>query len=302
MSVEARIESFERHARMLRGLVYRFTGELSEAEDLLQEARLRWLQVTEQVEHERAYLVRLVTRLALDYQKSARVRRETYTGAWLPEPVLDQGALSLDAEASHELAHDISVALLLTLERLSPLERAAFLLHDVFDVGYGEIAETLGKEEATVRQLASRGRARVRDERPRYRSSKEESERILTAFYGAIASGDTRALLDCLAPDVVFTSDGGGRVSAATQPVYGSDRVARLFFGMVRKWPALARAAMLPVRVNGLPGVVFDLGPDQWQTVAFRIEQGRIREIYTVRNPEKLRHVAALFAVRAESG
>lgn len=298
MTASARLEAFERHVRLLRGLAYRFTGSLSETDDLLQEARLRWLGVSEEVRHERAYLCRLVTRLALDHLKSARVQREVYAGPWLPEPVLDSDSVGVDAEASHELAHDISVALMLTLERLSPLERAAFLLHDVFDVEYREIADTLGKEEAAVRQLAARGRARVRDERPRYQPTPEESDRVLLAFFRAVSSGDAGALLECLAPDVVFTSDGGGRVAAARLPVFGADRVSRLLLGLARKWPASTSGRR--AQVNGLPGAVLFPAPGECQTLALRIEQGRIREIYSVRNPDKLRHVSEL-AARSES-
>jgi RNA polymerase sigma-70 factor, ECF subfamily len=278
------LKVFEQHLRHLRGVVYRLVGSLTEAEDILQDARLRWLHVTEPVEHPRAYLTRVVTRLGLDWLKSARVQREHYVGPWLPEPVLDSGALSL--EASTELAQDISMALMLAMERLSPLERAAFLLHDVLDIEYFDVAATLGREETAVRQLAARARSQLRTERARYQPSVDETTRVLSAFASALRTGDTAALHAVLAADVVAYSDGGGRVSAATLPIYGAERVARFLQGLISKWPAYLERVE-PCLVNGMPGLHVPDG-ELRQATAFQIENGRIQAIYTVRNPDKL--------------
>jgi RNA polymerase sigma-70 factor, ECF subfamily len=276
---------FELHLRHLRGIAYRLVGSLSEAEDLLQEARMRWLQVEAPVAHPRAYLTQLVSRLGLDWLKSARVQREQYVGPWLPEPVLDSGELSL--EASTELAEDISMALMLAMERLSPLERAAFLLHDVLDVDYRDVAATLGREEPAVRQLAARARAQLRLEQPRYQPTADETSRVLTAFGAALRTGDTAALHAVLADDVVVYSDGGGRAAAATLPIYGSERAARFLLGLVSKWPEYLEHSE-PCTINGMPGVSLRHAGQLQQATAFQIEGGRIAAIYSVRNPDKL--------------
>lgn len=284
---DARLNTFEAHSSYLLGVAYRLTASWTESEDLLQEARLRWLNVTEEVVHPRAFLTRMVTRLALDWLKSARVRREEYVGPWLPEPVLGESL----PDTSGELAADISVALMLTLQRLSPLERAAFLLHDVFDFSFSEIAGTLGREEAAVRQLAARGRARVREGRPRFQPDAEESAKILQAFRNAALLGDVQTLKSVLADDVVFYSDGGGKVIAATKPVCGVEKVAKFVIGVAKKFPLKATTKLETCLVNGMPGYVHRGEDGVSQSVAFEIEQGRIRAIYAVRNPEKLRHL-----------
>ncbi len=280
-----RLALFEQHLRHLRGVAYRLVGSLTEAEDILQEARLRWLQVEDAVTQPRAYLTHVVTRLGLDWLKSARVKRETYVGPWLPEPVMDDGALSL--EASTELAEDISMALMLALERLSPLERAAFLLHDVLDLDYADVATTLGRREDAVRQLAARARNQLRQERARYQPSADETLRVLTAFETALRSGDTVALRAVLAVDVVAYSDGGGRASAATLPVRGAERVGQFLLGLVRKWPSMLQHAE-PCAINGMPGFRIVNAGQVEQATAFQIENGVIVAIYAVRNPDKL--------------
>ncbi len=283
-------QTFEAHRIHLRALAYRMTGSLVEAEDILQEAYLKWratLAATPglDVRDTRAYLSTLVTRLCIDWLKSARVRRETYVGPWLPEPVLDVAGVRPDIET--ELAQDITVALLMALERLSPLERAAFLLHDVFDVDYAQVANTLGRSEAACRQLTARARAAVKMDQPRYNPTESDTQRVLAAFATA-ASGNLEPLREVLAHDVVFYSDGGGRVSAATRPVIGKDRVVKFIGGLVSKFYGAGGLRVSVVPVNGMPGFVLFVADHVEQTVAFDIKDGLLAAVYAVRNPEKL--------------
>jgi RNA polymerase sigma-70 factor (ECF subfamily) len=281
---------FEAERSHLRGLAYRMLGSLAEAEDAVQEAYLRWHATDRsKVESPRAFLSTVVTRICLDQLKSARARRESYVGPWLPEPVLDAAALA--AETASEYAHDLSVALMLTLERLSPLERAAFLLHDVFDVDFAGVAVALSRSEAACRQLAARARAHVRSARPRFTPSAEEGERLAAAFRQAAGSGDTGAMARLLAADAVLYSDGGGKRPAALNPIYGADKIARFFAGVLRKERA-DRWRMRVARINGLAGFVFADAEGAIRTIAFDVAAGRIAAIYSVVNPEKLRHVA----------
>lgn len=285
--------AFESQRAALRGLAYRMTGSLADAEDLVQEAYLRWRGLVASgeagsVAHPRAYLKQIVTRLCLDHLRSARVRRESYVGPWLPEPLLDTG--SVMPEDPNELAQDVSMALLLALERLSPLERAAFLLKDVFDADYAEVAATLAREPSTCRKLVERARRQVRAGRPRFTPSREEATRVLGAFYRALSSGNAEALARVLAEDCVVTTDGGGRVSAGTKPIVGRDRAARFFLGMAKKYP-LHALRLTPVTVNGLPGVLLERDGQLHQVVAFESRHGCIYAVYGIRNPDKLRHV-----------
>ena len=282
---------FEAHRRHLMGLAYRMLGSLAEAEDAVQEAYLRWHATDrDAVENTRAYLSRVVTRLCLDQLKSARVRRESYVGPWLPEPVIDEAALA--AESASDYAHDLSVALMLALERLSPLERAAFLLHDVFEVDFAEVARTLGRGEAACRQLATRAREHVRRARPRFAVSPGEGERLALAFRAAAVSGDAAALAKLLAADAVLYSDGGGKRQAALNPIRGSDKIIRFFAGIARKAPTVGQWQIRSTLVNGAPGLTLREPDGAKQTIAFDIEGDRIAAIYIVLNPEKLRHIA----------
>ncbi len=288
---DARAAIFEAHRRHLTGLAYRMLGSLSEAEDAVQEAYLRWHRAEGTViDHPRAFLSKVVTRLCLDHLKSARVRRESYVGPWLPEPVLDTAAL--DAESASEYAHDLSVALMLTLERLSPLERAAFLLHDIFDLPFDEIADALGRDAAACRQLAARARLHVRAARPRFAPSPDEGARLADAFRRAARGGDTEAMVKLLAADAVLYTDGGGKRIAALNPIEGADKIARFFAGVVGKTPELDAWRVRPQRLNGLPGFIYAEPGGALQTAAFDIRDGRIAAIYVVLNPEKLSRVA----------
>ncbi len=268
-------------------IAYRMLGSVADAEDVVQEAFLRWLDADrDAVREPEAYLRRVVTRLCLDHLKSARHRRETYIGPWLPEPVV---------EAAEDEIDDVTLPLMMALERLSPLERAAFLLHDVFGVSFEEIAETIGREAATCRQLASRARAHVRAERPRFHMPKERGLEIAAAFFAASRNGDMHELQSLLAADVTMYSDGGGKRPASRRPIVGFDDVmqfhaslARLF---ARKMSQIVRYGL----INGLPGFVTIEPDDTLQTTALQVEDGKIVAIYVMRNPDKLRHIGDSF-------
>jgi RNA polymerase sigma-70 factor, ECF subfamily len=282
--------SFEPHRRYLTGLAYRMLGSLAEAEDIVQEAYLRWYGTNRaNVQNPQAFLSRVVTRLSLDQLKSARRRRETYVGPWLPEPVLE--SVGLDPDTASDYSHDLSVALMLTLERLSPLERAAFLLHDVFEVGFAEIAATLDRNETSCRQLAARGRAHVRAARPRFHPSADENAKLLGIFKQAAESGNAALLAAFLAEDAVFVSDGGGKRAAALNPIFGANRIMRLLEGIARKiQPADIR--LRSARINGMPGFVLAEASGAVQTIALEIGDGKITAIYLMANPDKLRRVS----------
>jgi len=277
-------------ARLVR-LAYRMLGSFAEAEDVVQTAWLRWAEADRAaVRSPGAFLSRIVTRLCLDTLRSARLRRETYVGAWLPEPLVEFAADEADGDG-------LTLSLMLALERLSPLERAAFLLHDVFGVPLGEVAETLGRDAAALRQLAVRARRHVRAGRPRYRIAREEGERLARAFFTAAQDGDTAALRAMLADDAVMHADGGGKVIAVLNPIAGVDRILRLFAGLARKHRAHPATFLGAVTVDGLPGYVsLDRG-GVLQVTALAVEDGRIACVYITRNPDKLGRVAERFGL-----
>lgn len=280
--------TFETHRRALTGLAYRMLGSRAEAEDVVQDAYLRWHAADrDAVEEPRRYLGTVVTRLCLDRMKSARARREIYVGQWLPEPVVDEGF----DDGAGDLAQDISVAFMLLLERLSPLERASFLLHDVFGLEFGEVARTLGRGEAACRQLASRARAHIEAGRPRFSASTEEGHRLATAFHAAAMSGDTQALARILADEAVLYTDGGGKRTAALNPIRGADKIKRFFAGIARKGAVRVPLETRPALINGLAGLVVRESDGIVDTVAVEHRDGRITAIYFVANPDKLQHV-----------
>ena len=282
-------KGFEAHRPALMGLAYRMLGSRAEAEDVVQDAYLRWHGADRAaIEHPRRYLGTVVTRLCLDRMKSAQARREVYVGPWLPEPIVDE---RFEDEAAGELAHDISIALMLVLERLSPLERASFLLHDVFGLDFAEVGRTRGRGEAACRQLAARARTHIEAGRPRFASSREAGDRLAAAFQRANAAGDMQALTALLAEDAVLYSDGGGKRAAALQPIRGADKIVRFLAGMARKTPSLLAFDVRRAAVNGLAGFVLREPDGSVDTVAIDHRDGRITAIYLTRNPEKLRHV-----------
>ena len=283
------VASFEAHRRSLTGLAYRMLGSRAEAEDVVQDAWLRWHAADRAaVEDPRRFLGTVVSRLCLDRMKSAQARREIYVGHWLPEPVVDE---PLAAETAGDLAHDLSVALMLLLERLSPLERAAFLLHDVFGLDFAQIADTLGRGEAACRQLAARARAHIEAGRPRFAASSEEGTRLAAAFRTASQTSDMHTLRQLLAEDAVLHTDGGGKRPAALNPIYGADKILRFFAGIARKDAALSTVKARAATINGLPGFVLREQDGAIDTMAFEHRDGRIVAIYVTCNPDKLRHV-----------
>ena len=271
---------------------------MTDADDAVQETYLRWHGADrDKVSDPRAFLMTAIARICLDMLTSARARREEYVGPWLPEPVVDTAALAPDSRT--ELAEDLSIALLLTLGRLSPLERAAFLLHDVFDFSFSEVATTLDRNEAACRQLAARASAHVREVRPRGalapppRSDEISAKhtQLMSAFVAAARSGDLNALTQMLAGDVRIVTDGGGKMAAALNVIEGADRAARFLVGATRKgWRE--DFALRVATINGLPGVILEGPEGPVQTTAFEIEGEVIRALYAVRNPDKLRHLA----------
>ena len=287
------------HARPLRALAYRMLGSRAEAEDIVQEAWLRWAEVDEgSVQRAGAYLSRLVTHLCLDKLGSAAARREHYVGVWLPEPLLDDEAgWSPGPEAQAEFAQDVSVAFMLALERLSPLERAAFLLHEVFDLDFDEIARRLERSPAACRQLASRARAHVKADYARREVAQEERDRLFGAFSDAVRNFDVDALAKVLTEDAVMLSDGGGKVNALPRPLRGGALIAQVFIRFA-SLPGSRGWRLEPARINGLPGCLVFNGASGRLVQAIALapsatEPGRIGAIYIQRNPDKLRGVLA---------
>jgi RNA polymerase sigma-70 factor (ECF subfamily) len=290
------------HARPLRALAYRMLGSRAEAEDIVQDAWLRWARTDERaIDHPGAYLSRMVTNLCLDRLGSAAARREQYVGTWLPEPLLDDEAYaewSPNPETTAEFAQDVSLAFLLALERLTPLERAAFLLRDVFDVEFDEIARRLGRSEAACRQLCSRARRHVKADYARHEVAREERERLLGAFGEALRTRDVESLARALTEDAVLLSDGGGKATAVPRPLHGGDRIAKVLVAFARL-PATQSWRWLPAPINGLPGflVVDDAaGGRLVQAVLLAPADDapeRIGTVYVQRNPDKLLSLAA---------
>jgi RNA polymerase sigma-70 factor (ECF subfamily) len=286
--------SFEPHRAYLRGLAYRMLASMAEAEDAVQDAYIRWHRIGAKaraaIDNPRAWLSKATTRLCLDRLKSARVQRESYVGPWLPEPVIEPEA----ADDPAELAQDLSVAFLLLLERLSPLERAAFLLHDVFEMSFQQVAEVLHRDPAACRQLATRARKHIDAGRPRFDAKAEDQARIAAAFLAAAGSGDAQQLARLLAQDAVLISDGGGKVRAALNPILGRERVTAFIIGVLRKSPFPEGTEYRPAIVNGLAGFLTVL-PDGRidQTLSFEIHDGLIHRVYAVRNPDKLKALHA---------
>jgi RNA polymerase sigma-70 factor, ECF subfamily len=270
--------------KLLR-VAYQMLGSVAEAEDVLQDAFLRWLETDRAAVREpEAFLRRIVTRLCLDVMKSAQRRRETYVGPWLPEPMVEADTHETDD------AQDVTLPLMMALERLSPLERAAFLLHDVFGASFDEIAASLGQDPAACRQLASRARTHVRAQRPRFRVPREQGLAIAQAFFAASRGGDLTTLRSLLAADVVAHADGGGKRPAAMTPIVGIEAVLRAHAILAHLFAQHPSRLVRLCMINSLPGLL-TLEADGPQTTALEIVEGRIAGIYVVRNPDKLRHL-----------
>jgi RNA polymerase sigma-70 factor (ECF subfamily) len=280
-------------------IAYRMLGSVAEAEDVVQDALLRLsraLQSGEEIRSPRGFVATATTRLAIDELRSARVRRERYVGEWLPEPILTGGADDPAAEA--DMADSLSMAMLVLLESLSPEQRAVLLLHDVFDYGYGEVAEIIGKSESNVRQLAVRARRHVQDRRPRFQSSLQQRDELAQRFFAAARDGDLTGLEALLAHDVVLTGDGGGKVPALARRLVGRSRVAQTLVNWVRVGQRIPGASLRPVEVNASPGALLLDGAGRIIAVwTLDISGGEIRAIDSVVNPDKLAHLGPLAPV-----
>ncbi|WP_214105532.1 RNA polymerase sigma-70 factor [Acrocarpospora catenulata] len=285
-ATNAATETFLAYRNLLFTVAYEMLGSAADAEDVLQETWLRWVKVdADQVRDQRAYLVRITTRQALNRLRTMKRRKEAYVGPWLPEPLLTAPDVAEDVE----LAESVSMALMIVLERLSPTERAVFVLREAFDVGYDEIAAALGKSPAAVRQIAHRARRHVDASRPREVVSPGEARTVLESCRRALETRDLQGLLEVLAPDVVYVADGGGVKQAALRPVVGAEKVVRMIFGAVGKYPGVVTVG--PAVVNGSPALVVRLDGEIDGVLAIRVEDARISGLYYVRNPEKLTRV-----------
>jgi len=278
--------SFEPVRPRLLRVAYRMLGSVADAEDVVQDAFLRWLDADRTtVKTPEAYLVRTVTRLCLDALKSARHRRETYIGPWLPEPVLD---------TDEEIETDVTLPLLMALERLSPLERAAFLLHDVFGTDFEEVANAIGRDVVACRQLAARARRHVYEDRPRFAVDRQKGLDLAAAFFAASRSGDLGGLKSMLAADVTLVADGGGKRPAGIAPVVGFEAVMEAFARLAELLRSRAPSVLIRYGlINGLPGFVTREADGELQTTALDIRDGKIAGVYVVRNPDKLRRLGA---------
>ncbi|HLQ90596.1 MAG TPA: sigma-70 family RNA polymerase sigma factor [Xanthobacteraceae bacterium] len=273
--------SFDPLRPKLMRVAYRMLGAVADAEDVIQEAFIRWMKADrDEVREPEAFLRRTVTRLCLDQLKSARRQRETYVGPWLPDPVFEE-----------EREEDVTLPLMLALERLSPLERAAFLLHDVFGLGFEEVAATIQRDVGACRQLATRARTHVREARPRFEVDKRRGLELAEAFFAASRNGDMKALGAMLAADVSVHADGGGKRPAAVKPIVGFDAVMKVHEYLATLFKKNGSKLVRAGFVNGLPGFITLEADGELQTTALDIEDGKIAAIYVVRNPDKLKHL-----------
>jgi RNA polymerase sigma-70 factor (ECF subfamily) len=285
-------ETYEDLRPLMFSIAYRMLGSAAEAEDVVQEAFLRFHRDGEEVESPRAWLSSVVTRLSIDQLRSARVRRESYVGTWLPEPLLTE-----DFQPVEE-ADTLSLAFLVLLESLSPVERAVFLLRDVFGYGYGEIAEIVGKSEDNTRQLATRARRRVEERKPRFEASPERRDELARRFLAAAEEGDTDELVEMLADDVALYGDGGGKVPAIRQPIHGRDQVAKVLRGWFRQATGFGVRIEL-AEVNGQAGAVSrDAEGRLVNVLGLDIADGRITAVRSIVNPEKLSHLGPVGDVK----
>jgi RNA polymerase sigma-70 factor (TIGR02957 family) len=292
--VTAAVEVFDRYRRLLFGVAYQMLGSVADAEDTVQDAWLRWSAADRsEVTDPRAYLVQVTTRLALDRLRSAQRRRESYVGPWLPEPLLTappvaSGPPAPSPDEAAELGEQVSLALLVVLETLSPVERAVFVLREVFGVSAAEVGDILGRSEPAVRQLAHRAREHVEARRPRFDTDRREQREVTERFLAAAAGGDVDSLLAALAPDVVLITDGGGRAKAARRPITGADKVARFLVGIAQQGADIPGLRMEVAEVNGWPAIVGWVGAEPFGSISLTLSGERIHQVLVVVNPDKL--------------
>ena len=288
-SDEKKVEIFRRHRARLFGIAYRMLGTHAESEDILQEAYIKWHQANaEGIETPEAWLVTVVTRLSIDRLRKAASERETYIGPWLPEPLVVSDQPSPEEEL--ELASNLSLAFMVLLERLSPVERAAFLLHDIFDCDYTDIARIVGKSETASRQIVSRARVRVRADKPRFEADAKEREKLIRKFSAASTAGDEKALLALFSDEIAMMSDGGGKVTAARKVIRGKAKLAHALRMFGAKYGALLKS--VPYRINGEPGLLTFYNGKIFDATTFEFTDGKISGVYRVMNPDKLKAFA----------
>jgi RNA polymerase sigma-70 factor (ECF subfamily) len=289
MTEAALLDSFDRHRRLLFTVAYQMLGSVADAEDVVQDTWLRWSAADrDDVDDDRAYLVRIASRLALDRLRSARSRRETYVGPWLPEPLVTEPAAGPDPAEAVELGEQVSLALLVVLETLSPVERAVFVLREIFGLPGAEVARVLGRSEAAVRQLAHRAREHVEARQPRFDTDRGTAQEVTERFFAAAAGGDVAALVAALSPGVVLTSDGGGKVSAAVRPIVGADKVARFVAGIAAKGLSTPGLRWTFADVNGAPGFAAWLGAEPYLAMSLVVADGKVEQVLVMVNPDKL--------------
>lgn len=292
MSMDTKTETFERHRRRLFGLAYRMLGTVGDAEDAVQDTWLRWHRVdADKIRTPEAWLVTACTRLCIDRLRAAKTERAHYPGTWLPEPLIELEAVPAPDVVPGELADDLSMALLVVLERLSPAERAAWLLREAFDYDYPQLAAVLKKSEAACRQLISRAQKHLAEARPRFAADADAARHLAARFAAATRDGDLQAFAGLLAEDAMLWSDGGGKASAALNVIHGADKVARFFVGVRRRHPAGLRR--VDARINGQPGWLLFDGDKPYLALAVDIADGVVRNVFILRNPDKLARVPA---------
>jgi RNA polymerase sigma-70 factor, ECF subfamily len=295
-----RNDVYEELRPLLFSIAYRMVGSVGEAEDIVQEAFLRYHRAVsggEEIESPKAFLSAVTTRLSIDYLRSARAQREEYVGEWLPEPLLTDP--EADTAQHAETADSLSLAFLVLLESLTPVERAVFLLHDVFGYGYDQVSDVVGKSENNTRQLAVRARRHVDERRPRFEASREERQRLADRFFEAVEEGDTEGLVGLLAHDVVVYGDGGGKGPSWRRPIYGRDNVSRLLLGLRDQWTKVD-VTLRRTEINGQPGAMFfDRDGRLVNVFSLDIADGAVQTIRSIINPDKLGHLGPLADVRA---
>lgn len=282
-------EVFNQYRTRIFGIAYRMLGIKADAEDIVQESYLRWHKADlEKIKLPEAWLVTVATRLSIDRVRSAAREREAYTGSWLPEPLFGSGASAVTPEDELEFASSLSMAFMMMLERLSPTERAAFLLRDVFDCSYAEIARIVGKTESACRQLIHRARGRIRDDKSRFQATELDRQKLIEKFMAAVQAGDEAALLSLFAEDAQMTTDSGGKVNAARKVIYGRENIARLYFHSGKKFKEMqAEVYVLPI--NGQMGIVAAISEQPIAAIIFETDDKFIKSVYQVMNPEKLK-------------
>jgi RNA polymerase sigma-70 factor (ECF subfamily) len=287
-----RLTEFSRFRGLLFSIAYRMLGSVADAEDILQEAFIRWQRAPDaEIRSTRAFLVTIVSRLCINHLQSARVRREEYVGQWLPEPVVTES--NADPFAISRIDESLSMAFLVLLERLTPVERAVFLLREVFEHEYSEIAQTVGKDEANCRQILRRARQHIAENRPRFNASPEQREQLLANFLQATDTGDLESLVALLSRDAELHSDGGGKAAAIPNLVYGPDNVARAILGSLKKIVP-GNLTRRIAQINGEPGLVSYLEGRPYSVLTLHVSEDRIESIYVVTNPDKLVNLTSL--------